>query len=158
MKCLHSRDHGSPVARRIFQAATFLQRANHIIISTYSCRYSLANCINAFRRGVLSLYLRLLCRIYPAYILRGSQLSAGLSATYTARRHDTVIYHRSASCGFSALLNEFHNRIKFSARARRAGPKRAMRTGRVFASRVWEIICGTRIIEREKEKESDEHR
>lgn len=40
---------------------------------------------------------------------------------YTARRHDTVIYHPRASCGFSALPNEFHNRIKFSARVERAG-------------------------------------
>jgi len=151
-RILELENHGAPVARRIFQAATFLRRANHIIISEYSCRYSLANCINAFRR-VLSLYLRRLRR--TRRITYGAQLSAGLSATYTARRHDTVIYHRRASCGFSALLNEFHNRIKFSARALRAGPKRA---GRVSASQAWETIRGTRIIERKREKESDEHR
>lgn len=150
----HSRDHGEPVARRIFQAATFLRRANHIIISAYSCRYSTANCINAFRRGALSLSLsKTATYIRTVYILR-AQLSAGLSAVYTARRHDTVIYHRCASCGFSALLNEFHNRIKFSARARRVGPKRA---GRVSASRVRATIRGTGI-EEERAKESDEHR
>lgn len=124
----------SSVARDIFQAATFLRRANHIIISAYSCRYSTGQIVLMHSAVRLSLSLPIylykfalsayIHDVYPTTYTRLPSCRAVLSAAYTARRHDTVIYHRHASCGFSALPNEFHNRIKFSARARRAGPKR----------------------------------
>lgn len=107
--------------------AAFLRRANHIIISAYGRRYSTANCINAFRRGVPSLpFSRSLSLsrlpIHACILRHGAQLSAKLTAAHTARRHDTVIYHRRASrVGFLHYLMSFITELNFRPEPARTG-------------------------------------